>query len=215
MTPDILTHTQKGSLNLKNEDYLTIKELQPGTFALVLSDGMGGKDAGGDASHIVSESIIQFLEKNCDRDNYETLLYDAFLNADLELKDFNIRNRLKSGATVAAAICSEHNISYCWQGNVRIYLYNEPDIRLITNDHVLPIGYGQSRVTRCIKGEGLRDDLTVKCLRVQNYSILICSDGLYNHFEENKPPHTASLKGVISNLCPEDDASFILLNYRG
>jgi hypothetical protein len=70
---------------------------------------------------------------------------------------------------------------YTWQGNVRIYLKNDNGLSILTSDHILDVGYGQTRVTRCIKGTGLREDIPVKVIKLtRNENVFFYTNGFYN-----------------------------------
>ena len=114
------------------------------------------------------------------------------------------------GTTIAAAIVTDYKIFYTWQGNVRIYLRQNGILKLLTIDHTLDIGYGQQRITRCLKGKGLRDDVPFKSVRLsRGDSLYFCTDGFY------KEKETLLVKGcdfISLERCshnPNDDSSLI------
>ena len=82
-------------------------------------------------------------------------------------------------------------------------------LSLITIDHVANIGYGNSALTRCIKGAGLRDDIPFADYKLaEGDEIFICSDGLYNIAEEEFSK--SSIEKIKTDIgLPEDDASLI------
>ena len=82
----------------------------------------------------------------------------------------------------------------------------------LTSDHILNVDYGQTRVTRCIKGTGVREDIPVKVIKLtRNDNVFFCTDGFYNIAESmlsNKS--ITEIKKVIIN--PADDVSLIQVN---
>jgi serine/threonine protein phosphatase PrpC len=116
------------------------------------------------------------------------------------------------GTTIALAIISDYQMFYTWQGNVRIYLKNDNGLSILTSDHILDVGYGQTRVTRCIKGIGLREDIPVKVIKLtRNDNVFFCTDGFYNIAESmlsNKS--ITEIKDAI--IKPDDDVSLIQVN---
>lgn len=114
------------------------------------------------------------------------------------------------GTTIAAAIVTDYKIFYTWQGNVRIYHKQGGTLRQLTTDHVLDIGYGQQRITRCLKGVGLRDDIPFTSERLSRGDTLFFgTDGFYKEHENLliKDNDFISIKSSITN--PEDDSSLI------
>ena len=77
---------------------------------------------------------------------------------------------------------------------------------------VWTIGYGHTALTRCIKGEGLREDVPFVCYKLMdNDKVFLCTDGMYNAAEKDMLHISVDkLKKRIS--MPEDDASLIAIS---
>ena len=60
---------------------------------------------------------------------------------------------------MTVAFIEDRDIHYTWLGNVRIYISDHDEMKQLSTDHTLNIGYGKYLLTRCIKGAGLRDDI--------------------------------------------------------
>ena len=83
------------------------------------------------------------------------------------------------------------------------------ELSCLTKDHMLNIGYGQTALSRCIKGSGLRDDIpTIRHQLKTNDKIFLCSDGFYKISEIYLGRRNfEDIKDNIIN--PEDDATLI------
>lgn len=173
-------------LGQKNEDALSIAELTSETLAIVVADGMGGLSNGDMAASTVCTSAISYIKDNWKNERPETMLKNAVEIADNKLSKVILAHKESMGAAVAVVFI-QNEIMYCtWQGNVRVYACGNSKYECLTQDHVLDTGYGEKRLTRCLKGQGVRDDLPVIS---QNLSkccdyIAICTDGFYEHYED-------------------------------
>ena len=178
MTTELFT---KG-YDSQNEDYCKVVELE-GRTLVIMADGMGGLSLGAEAAECVCEGIAEYVSKNLEADN---LWQEAFKYADKKLHELSLANHSNMGAAVTALIITAISCEVAWQGNVRLYLYRDNQLQQLTTDHVMDIGYGQKRLTRCLKGGGLRDDVPTKNIPLQTYDILfLCTDGFYNIHEQN------------------------------
>lgn len=193
-----------------NEDKGVFELVDQDTVFAVLSDGMGGLSLGREASEVISISIRNFILQNLEKiENKCELIKSALYYADDELYKVCLSNNSNMGAAVAVALVHKSTLYYTWQGNVRIYIYSNNGIKCLSKDHVLDIGYGQTALSRCIKGAGLRND--VPCLtHTLNIGdrIYLSTDGFYNNSYSLLLLHSFDdIKSRVSN--PEDDASLI------
>lgn len=187
-------------------------EVMPGTLLLSLADGMGGLDAGDLAAATVVSHINDCVARHLVSYPAAESLEKALAKADNELYGISRSSNIRLGATVASAIFETEtgNLTYTWQGNVRIYTHTSQGWHQLTKDHVLPTGHGDCRITRCLKGHGLREDVPYECFCLKDTDhILLCSDGFYDVFRTLPAP------GDIENLFDDsdfaDDATFILV----
>ena len=178
MTTELFT---KG-YDSQNEDYCKVVELE-GRTLVIIADGMGGLSLGAEAAECVCEGIAEYVSKNLEADN---LWKEAFKYADKKLHELSLANHSNMGAAVTALIITAISCEVAWQGNVRLYLYRDNQLLQLTTDHIMNIGYGQKRLTRCLKGGGLRDDVPTKNIPLQTDDILfLCTDGFYNIHEQD------------------------------
>ena len=201
MTTELFT---KG-YDSQNEDYCKVVELE-GRTLVIIADGMGGLSLGAEAAECVCEGIAEYVSKNLEADN---LWQEAFKYADKKLHELSLANHSNMGAAVTALIITETSCEVAWQGNVRLYLYRDNQLLQLTTDHIMNIGYGQKRLTRCLKGGGLRDDVPTKNIPLQTNDILfLCTDGFYNiHEQDLSSGNTCVPKEDIIN----DDATCLTI----
>ena len=186
MTTELFT---KG-YDSQNEDYCKVVELE-GRTLVIIADGMGGLSLGAEAAECVCEGIAEYVSKNLEADN---LWQEAFKYADKKLHELSLANHSNMGAAVTALIITATSCEVAWQGNVRLYLYRDNQLLQLTTDHIMNIGYGQKMLTRCLKGEGLRDDVPTKNIPLQTDDILfLCTDGFYNIHEQDLSSGNASV----------------------
>jgi serine/threonine protein phosphatase PrpC len=97
---------------------------------------------------------------------------------------------------------------------VRIYHKHNGELKLLTTDHTLDIGYGQQRITRCLKGVGLRDDVPFLSAKLsRGDSLFFCTDGFYRENESLliKDTDYSSIKDGIKDST--DDSSLIEIDF--
>lgn len=198
-----------GGRDHANEDRLVVQDLPASGVAAILADGLGGLSLGNMAACVITQSIVRFLAENDQKNIGREILYKALEYADDELRRVSIEKKSKMGAAVAVAIVRDGKLHCTWQGNVRIYVCHQEEMKLLTLDHIAHVGYGKTALTRCIKGAGLRDDVPYQCHQLAvGDRIFICTDGLYRPTMEylSKLPieEIKTMMGI-----PEDDASII------
>ena len=150
-----------GSTPNHNEDSVAHANMGINGYAVVMADGMGGLPHGEVASKIACTTIISHIQATYKDFHSELrILKEALEKADDKIYSKGLsKYKCQMGTTIAAAIVTDFMIFYTWQGNVRIYHKHNGELKLLTIDHTLDIGYGQQRITRCLKGVGLRDDV--------------------------------------------------------
>jgi len=197
-----------------NEDYLLYRNMGINGFVIALADGMGGLSYGDVAAYLACEAAVEYIVNNYKGCHSEIrMLKDALKTADNEIATKGLAEyKCPMGTTIALAIVSDYQMFYTWQGNVRIYLKNANRLSILTSDHILNVGYGKTRITRCIKGTGLREEIPVRAAKLtRNDNIFFCTDGFYNIAESmlnNKS--ITEIKEAITK--PDDDVSLIQVN---
>lgn len=194
----------------ENEDRGVYGLVDEDTVFAVLSDGMGGLSLGGEAAEVISSSIRIYIQHNFEKtDKKCELILSALHYADDELSKVSLSNRSNMGAAVVVALIHQSTLYYTWQGNVRLYVYSNGRLKCLTKDHVLNIGYGQTALSRCIKGSGLRDDVPCLTHLIDKGDIIyLCTDGFYNSCQSLLSQYSFDdIRLRVVN--PEDDASLI------
>ena len=107
----------------------------PGQNIWVVSDGMGGHDAGDFASRLVTDAVATIAD-GLDPAQRMQALRDAIQGAHRAiLHEAEIRGRGVIGATVAALMMADGHFVALWAGDSRIYRYREGGVEMLTWDH--------------------------------------------------------------------------------
>ena len=205
-----------GSTSNHNEDCVAHVNMGINGYAVVMADGMGGLSHGEIASKIACTTIISHIQATYKDFHSEfKILKEALEEADCKIYSKGLsKYKCQMGTTIAAAIVTDFMIFYTWQGNVRIYHKHNGELKLLTIDHTLDIGYGQQRITRCLKGVGLRDDVPFLSAKLsRGDSLFFCTDGFYRENESLliKDTDYSSIKDGIKD--PTDDSSLIEIDF--
>lgn len=205
-----------GSTPNHNEDSVAHANMGINGYAVVMADGMGGLPHGEVASKIACTTIISHIQATYKDFHLELrILKEALEKADDKIYSKGLsKYKCQMGTTIAAAIVTDFMIFYTWQGNVRIYHKHNGELKLLTIDHTLDIGYGQQRITRCLKGVGLRDDVPFLSAKLsRGDSLFFCTDGFYRENESLliKDTDYSSIKDGIKD--PTDDSSLIEIDF--
>lgn len=190
--------THAGKVRQRNEDrFLT----QPATGLWAVADGMGGHEAGEDASQIVIEALASIgpattaadLLAHCER---------QIVEANRRLREISSeRGGITLGATIAVLLAFDSHYACIWSGDSRIYVVRNGAITQLSRDHtevqqLLASGTitpeeaktwpGRNVVTRAI---GVFDapELELNSGPLEsNDSFVICSDGLTQHLKDEE-----------------------------
>ena len=159
----------------------------------VVSDGMGGHDAGDYASHLIADTIAAIP---CGLDPTERIhaLREAIARAHTDiLKEAESRGRGVIGATVAALMLAQGHFVALWAGDSRVYRRRDGEIEMLTTDHSAVAAFvaagtmtwdeaeqhpHSNAITRAV---GVGDVLELDKVRGETAPgdrFLLCSDGL-------------------------------------
>jgi serine/threonine protein phosphatase PrpC len=132
--PDI-RYNAKTHVGLKrkvNEDAVLAL---PDQAIWMVSDGMGGHEAGDFASRLIADSIAM-IPPGLDPADRMHALRDAIQSAhQVILREAESRGRGVIGATVAALILANGHFVGLWAGDSRIYRLRDGEIEMLTTDH--------------------------------------------------------------------------------
>lgn len=159
----------------------------------VVSDGMGGHEAGDVASRLVTDSVAM-IPPDLDPTERMHALRDAIQNAHgYILREAEARGGGTIGATVVALMLANAHFVALWAGDSRIYRLRGGEIEMLTTDHSVVAGLveaGQltwdeaenhpnsNQITRAV---GVGQELVLDKVRGEVEAgdrFLLCSDGL-------------------------------------
>lgn len=203
------TYSAKGR-SFENEDFLLWQCLGEDKLIAIVADGMGGLDAGALAARKAGEAIVSYVSKHFADDTPDQVLTHAIRAADEALHLIRQEMYINLGTSIAALILSGGDIYFTWLGNVRVYRVVEERAQLLTEDHSVDVGYGNRRLTRCLKGIGNTDNVLVGHSTItEGTSIVICTDGLYENESRNLIENANLL--ISGKMTPIDDASLMFI----
>ena len=206
--------TDVGQVRDHNEDAVLVKEYGQGTVAgkvfaglYVVSDGMGGAEAGEVASALTIQTIARRVESallenlTLEVSAREDCLREAVEAANAAIIDY-ARDHPEAtglGATVVAALVQEQQLTLAWVGDSRGYLWEQGELRQLSRDHSLvarlvEIGQLTSEEARThehrnvlLRSLGSKEQVTVDLLSLplrRGSRFFLCSDGLTGHVED-------------------------------
>lgn len=212
--------TNKGLLREINEDNFLIQETKRFNLYAV-ADGMGGHKAGEVASSLAIDTIKQCFDSDCMSDNF---MVPKFINDSIQLANKKIREESFEkeeyngmGTTVTMAVVDlEQNIAYIGNiGDSRAYLLKDDEIIQLTEDHtyvneLLKDGRitteeaknhpKRNIITRAV---GSEEDMLVDIFEIEflkNEALLICSDGLTTHINDEEILNTIVTYGCSKSV---------------
>lgn len=200
----IAYQSSTGKVRDKNEDAVGKFENQSGMIMGLISDGIGGNNAGEVASQMVVTRIGSSFEKTTitELDDFQQWFTDKLAqentaiidqsNSDLRLKDM--------GTTMVAAIIDGNDSLIANIGDSRGYVFSDGKLTQITEDHsyvnelvkhgdITPDQAKNNPYKNIItKSLGINDDSTAdfKAYAIKpNDQILLCTDGLTNMVDDH------------------------------
>jgi protein phosphatase/serine/threonine-protein phosphatase Stp1 len=197
-----IRYSAKTHVGLKrrvNEDAILVL---PEEKIWVVSDGMGGHEAGDMASALVVDSIA-LLPDGMDPSAKMKALRDALAGAHARIVAEAESRDTTIGATVVALVLSDGHFLALWAGDSRLYRLRGGSIEMLTTDHSVVAALVKSgqmswdeaelhpqsnQITRAV---GVGDELELEKVHgevVPGDRYLLCSDGLskYMTFDELK-----------------------------
>lgn len=231
---DALSRQGQGRAN--NEDCYCVLPRQD---LYIVSDGMGGHNAGEVASRMAVDTCAAYLEENADSDEPDVLLEQAIAAANEKIfADSNVSEEHRNmGATLAMVWRKDRLLYVAHVGDSRVYVFNREQARALTNDHSVvgemvreglisaeqAINHPKKNILTRALGveEKVSPDISAFELPIPGY-LLLCSDGIsaYLPMEKLLPTLAAKVKSeqmlpVLAELAKEagsrDDITGILL----
>ena len=213
--------TDVGQVRDHNEDAVLVKEVGQGTIdgndfhgLYIVSDGMGGAEAGEVASQIAIQTVAEHIEEAWaqeasqdgedgsaafDAGAWETRLRNAVASANARIVQYGKDHPESAGlgATIVAVLIRAGQLTLAWVGDSRVYMLDKGELRQISHDHSL--------VARLVEIGQLTEE---EALTHEHRNVLIRSLGS----KENVEVDTASYRlnrGVRILLCSDGLTSHV------
>lgn len=191
-----------GNKRTLNEDYASFIETKDYNV-YVVTDGMGGHNAGEVASKMAAEGIIDFIVSNSKIHNKEDILEMAIKSVNNQIYNYASSDEKLSGmgTTVTAVYKVDGDIFIGNVGDSACFGIKEKTLFKITKDHSLVqelVDYGtisekealshpkKNIITRAV---GTSNDVLVDIFKVDSNEyemFLLCSDGLTNEISKEE-----------------------------
>ncbi len=199
----VYTHTDIGHTRKENQDSAAFAVLEDAVFAVVC-DGMGGSNAGSEASSravsIIKERIIKSYRSDYDSNKIRNLLVAAVKTANAVVYDLGSAVPEWNGmGTTCVAVLARGDILHTVNvGDSRAYLITH-EIKQITRDHSMVMNlYERGDITReelkshpkrnvITRAVGVAEEVEPDYFENEipkNAAIILCSDGLSNYCDE-------------------------------
>lgn len=191
-----IVFTHKGNRDV-NQDFVLVQNINPETFLMLISDGMGGYENGEIAAKLVAENILTYLSTVTQIDDLS--IQKAVNKANLVIKQFKEKSNSKLGATIGGIVLSSDKAICFWVGDVKISHFKNNRLQFESNTHTLMnevISNGaitdpdkttkyKHVVTRSVQGdvEYSKVDINTIDSVTEKDMFLICSDGVHDIFE--------------------------------
>lgn len=201
----VFSETNIGLSRSENQDRVRTALMRDDIGFVVICDGMGGQNAGSEASekavNIVYERITKVFRPDYEGNSIRNLLISSVTTANSVVYDMAISSAEMNGmgtTCVAALICG--NKLYAVNvGDSRLYLISH-EIRQLSKDHTVVMRmYENGEITKeqlrnhpqrnyITKAVGVAGSVVPDYFETEladNSSVLLCTDGLSNYCDES------------------------------
>ena len=194
--------TDIGKKRTLNEDSFYFESQRKG-FIMIVSDGMGGHNAGEVASSMAVKEIMEFSKTNNIFQDPEVGLRKAVSYANKKIYKASCKKATLSGmgATVVVAVGNSKKVCIANVGDSRAYLISKDKISQITKDHsyvyelvknglITPEeAKSHPRRNEILKALGIAPEVypDIFCLDTEKTDkLLLCTDGLTSHVSDEE-----------------------------
>ena len=219
----VYTHTDIGHKRSENQDSTAFAILDGAVFAVVC-DGMGGSNAGSEASKravsVISERIQKSYRSDYDSNKIRNLLVAAVKTANAVVYDLGsaVPEWNGMGTTCVAALVRGNILHTVNVGDSRAYLITH-EIKQITRDHSMVMNlYERGDITKeqikthpkkniITRAVGVAEDVEPDYFENElppNAAVILCSDGLSNFCDEG------AIFRAVKDLPPEEVAAALV-----
>ena len=194
---EVAGFSDQGPVRKENQDVWQTLDLSGGRWALLLADGMGGHQGGGEAARAAVEAAARSLRPDSAG---ERPLEAAVSAANDAVAEVAAQLGGDPGTTLVLALLDEDEASVANVGDSRGYVVRRGSARPITEDHSwVADQVRQGRlaqeeirrhprrnvITRAVLGEAVVPDVFTVELRPRDI-LLLCSDGLWEPLEDEQ-----------------------------
>ncbi len=202
----VISKTDIGLVRKENQDAVIVKSLEDCAI-VVLCDGIGGTNAGGEASNIAANEIFNRLStgyrRDFDENSIKNMIISAINAANIIIYDKSIREKGKDemGTTCVCGIVRENIAFVANIGDSRSYLIKKDGISQITNDHtMIKMLLDQGKIDKdeaenspfkhiITRAVGIEENIKIDYYEVDlnpEDKVLFCSDGLSGCCDDNE-----------------------------
>lgn len=202
---NVFSETNIGLSRSENQDRVKTAILGDDVAFAVICDGMGGENAGSEASekaiNVIFERITKVFRRDYDENSIKNLLLSSVTTANAVVYDTAWSNSEKygMGTTCVIAMCIGSKLHVVSVGDSRAYLISDK-IEQVTKDHTMVMKmYENGEITKDeMKNHPKRNYITkavgVSEQVVPDYyemdlpndaAVVLCSDGLSNYCDES------------------------------
>lgn len=216
----IVYQSSTGKVRGKNEDAVGKFENKQGLILALITDGIGGNNAG----EVASQMVVDHIGSSFKKTEIDSLaeIKDWFIkklaqeNAAI-ISESNSDRRLKGmGTTMVAALINNNESLIANIGDSRGYVLSDNKLTQITEDHsyvnelvkhgdITPDQAKNNPYKNIItKSLGINDDATAdfKFYKIkENDQILLCTDGLTNMVDDPEIEKILSMKDDLQSKC--------------
>ena len=200
----VFSETNIGLTRAENQDRVCTSVINDNTILAVVCDGMGGQNAGGEASNkaaqIIFDRITKVFRSDYDTKSIRNLLISSVITANSVIYDMALSSSdlIGMGTTCVIALVSKNILYAINVGDSRLYVINH-EIRQISKDHTVVMRmYEKGEITKeelkshprrnyITKAVGVETNIEPDYFEIElnpNSAVLLCTDGLSNCCDE-------------------------------
>lgn len=201
----VFSETNIGLTRAENQDRVCTAVINDNTILAVVCDGMGGQNAGGEASskaaQIIFDRITKVFRSDFDTKSIRNLLISSVITANSVIYDMALSSSdlIGMGTTCVIALVSDNILYAINVGDSRLYVINH-EIRQISKDHTVVMRmYEKGEITKeelkshprrnyITKAVGVETSIEPDYFEIElnaNSAVLLCTDGLSNCCDES------------------------------
>lgn len=205
---NVYSGTNIGLSRAENQDRVYTAVLSSDAVFAVICDGMGGENAGSEASekamNVITDRISKVYRAESDENSVRNLLVSSVTTANAVVYDLALSSPLTKkgmGTTCVLALKCGEKLHIVSVGDSRAYVISGHIAKQITKDHTMVMQmYENGDITKDQLKNHPQRNLITKAVGVSEQvvpdyfeldiddgdSVMLCSDGLYNYCEDEE-----------------------------